>query len=79
MYPSYLAFCLSGLIIAYVIYMLTKEMYSGGLKTTTTAFATAILLLLLSIAIGVHGLAHAYAEVNFGFNPLEGKWGYSLK
>ena len=37
------------------------------------------ILLLLSIAFGIHGLGHAYAEVNYGFNPLEGKWNYQLQ
>jgi len=37
-----------------------------------------MLLLTLAIAVGVHGIQHAYSEVNYNYNPLKNEWDYKL-
>ncbi len=75
MYSSYFAQMLSGSLIFYVILMMIFRMNSN---TTESNFNEHVIILLLAIAIGVHGLQHAYAEVNFDFNPLNDRWHYRL-
>ena len=80
MYPSSIVFAFSGFIILYVI---LSVIYNRRTSINTIELIKIsqfnVFLLTLAIALGVHGLGHAYAEVNFGFNPLEGKWDYRLK
>jgi hypothetical protein len=74
MKPSLLAMSVSGFLLAVVIAILCYDYYMNALKFDT--YQRVMVPLVLSIAIGVHGLAHAYAEKNFNYNPLEGKWTY---
>ena len=80
MYPSAIAHTLSGIIIFYVILKLVyNKLTDTSTLTLIKSSQTNTFLLTLAIALGIHGLAHAYSEVNFGFNPLEGEWDYKLK
>lgn len=80
MYPSSIVFALSGFIILYVIFNLVYDQLTGaGTLTLLKSSQINAFLLTLAIALGIHGLGHAYAEVNFGFNPLEGKWDYRVR
>lgn len=76
MYPSKWALFISGIILGYVIVMMIYR--SQNKDDFTENFSTYMLFMTLAMAIGIHGLGHAYAEVNFGFNPLQGKWDYEL-
>jgi hypothetical protein len=79
MYPSSIVFALSGFIILYVIFNLVSDQLSGaGTLTLLKSSQINTFLLTLAIALGIHGLCHAYAEVNYGFNPFEGKWNYRI-
>lgn len=81
MYPSYLGLGVSGTLIFLVVVVLIYNMFSqnGITRMDLGIYNSLVLLTLLSIAVGIHSLGHAYSEVNFGFNPLEGKWNYSLR
>lgn len=62
--PSFYAQAVSGIIIAYSIYLyLTIERLSQ--------WENLIGLLGIGIAIGIHGLAHLQMEVHYDFNPVE--------
>jgi len=78
MYPSYIGFGLGGLLLGIVIIILICALCTSQ-KMDSNKYSMLTVLLLLSIAFGIHGLGHAYAEVNYGFNPLEGKWNYQLQ
>jgi disulfide bond formation protein DsbB len=76
MYPSFLAMCLTGFILLFIIIFVIIKMSNNELELSS--YQKIIILLGFAIVIAIHGLAHAYAEVNFGFNPLEGKFSYNL-
>lgn len=78
MFPSYFAQMLTGLLIFYVIIMIIFRQYNGSMNMNGADLNEYLIVLLLAIAIGVHGLQHAYAEVNFDFNPINDKWHYRL-
>ena len=78
MYPSNFAQMLTGLLIFYVIIMIIYRQYNGSMNMNSSDFNEYMIVLLFAIAIGVHGLLHAYAEINFDFNPLNDKWHYRL-
>lgn len=69
MKPSYFSFCLSALLLFVFVVVLGYNTYQKN-ELDQTTYHTYVLLLLASIAVGIHGLGHAYAEVNFGFDPL---------
>lgn len=77
MYPSFLAHVITGLLILYVIVMILYRMKEPN--SLGNHYQEYMIVLMLAIAIGIHGFMHAYAEVNYGFNPLNSQWGYSLK
>ena len=74
MYPSYFAQMFTGFLIFYVILMMIYRMNNSS----ESHFNEDVIVLLLAIAVGVHGLQHACAEVNFDFDPLNDKWHYRL-
>ena len=62
--PSFYAQAISGIIIAYAIYLyLTIERLSQ--------WENLIGLIGIGIAIGIHGLAHLQMEVHYDFNPFQ--------
>lgn len=72
--PSYFANIISGLFIVTAIYFLYVEIY---IKNTPIQGIQLInLLLFISTAVSLHGLLHLGAEVNYNFNPFEGKLTY---
>lgn len=76
MYPSFLAMSVSGfLILGVLIYLFYK---SYDTESHMSVFEKTMIAIGLATVIAIHGLAHAYAEVNYGFNPLNGDWGYGL-
>jgi len=80
MYTSSIIFTLSGFIILYVIFNLISNTIKGvGFIELIKSSQINTFLLTLATALSIHGLAYAYAEVNYGFNPLEGKWNYRIK
>jgi hypothetical protein len=65
--PSYLAHTLSGLLIAWAVYLLIVNKDSSELSGTNLLK----IVLLLSIAISLHGMMHMWAEIYYRYNPLE--------
>lgn len=78
MYPSYLAQIFTGLLLLYVIILIIYRFNDPSGNDLQQHFNEYVVVLLLAIAVGVHGLQHAYAEVNFDFNPLNCRWHYRL-
>lgn len=76
MYPSFYAMAISGLLILVVIILMITRINEAD--QFNTHFQTYMLLMTLAIAVGVHGLQHAYSEVNFSYNPLKNNWDYNL-
>lgn len=70
MYPSLIAMAVTGFLTLYVIYLLLAH------KNTLTNYEYLVSVSLVTLLIGMHGFSHAYAEVNFGFNPLQNKYQY---
>jgi len=68
MYPSIIGHCFGGILLLVALIML----YFSFPKATSVELT--IIVLLFSIAISAHSLGHAYAEVNYNWNPLEGKF-----
>jgi len=71
MKPSYLALSVSGILIGLFLLILLTNWYKNN-ELDSSTYHTYMLILISSIAVGVHGLGHAYAEVNFNFDPLQG-------
>ena len=69
MKPSCMALCVSGILIGFFILLIVKNMYNNK-QDYTQDYQTLTLLILTSIAVGIHGLGHAYAEVHYNFDPL---------
>lgn len=67
---------ISGFLILYVIVMMLYRMNEEDNQNKN--YHNHMLLLTLAVAIGIHGLHHAYAEVNFKFNPLTNNFRYRL-
>lgn len=57
--PSYIAQVLSGLLLFWAALIASKN------------YKLATIVLLFSMAISLHGLMHMFAEIVYGFNPLE--------
>ena len=76
MYPSFIAMGISGFLITGIIIYLIMVSYNG--YTKMGVFEQSIIVIGLATAIGIDGIAHAYAEVYYDFNPLLGKWRYRL-
>lgn len=68
MYPSIIGHSFGGILILISLIMLYFA-YPAITRTELTMY-----VLLLSIAISAHSLGHAYAEVHYNWNPLEGKF-----
>jgi hypothetical protein len=77
MYPSFIAMTVSGfLLMGVIIYLFYK---SRDPSSHMSVFENSMIVIGVATVISVHGIAHAYAEVNYGFNPLRGKWKYKNK
>jgi hypothetical protein len=72
--PSYIANIVSGLFILIALYYLYIEIYMNN--TEIKGIRLINLLLFISTAISLHGLLHIQAEINYKFNPFEGKLSY---
>ena len=70
MYPSFIAMAVTGFLMLLLLYTL----YNNDEKLTT--YQKVVILMGLAIIVSIHGLAHAYSEINFGFNPLKGDFTY---
>jgi hypothetical protein len=68
--PSNLALIASGLLIVLGLFLLFRELNQGNSISNTKLMD---LVLFLSTAISLHGLLHMGAEINYNYNPLEGK------
>jgi len=81
MYPSFFAFGFSCLLLGVVVVILLYSLTTprGISQMDGGQYNMLMLLLFLSIASGIHGLGHAHAEIYYGFNPMEGQWGYTLR
>ena len=76
MHLSLVLLCISIILIIYVIYLL---FYQYGKDVSEREYRWALTILALAGATGFMTRALAYAEVNYDFSPLEGKWEYSVK
>jgi hypothetical protein len=72
--PSYFANIISGLFILIALYYLYIEIYIN--QSDIKGIQLINLLLFISTAVSLHGLLHIQAEINYKFNPLEGKLTY---
>ena len=70
--PSYFALAISGLLIAFALYLIIMHRNSEELQ----GIKLVNLLLFLSTAIALHGMLHMWAEIYYNYNPLEGKLFY---
>lgn len=68
MYPSIIGHSFGGILILISLIMLYFA------YPTATRIELTMFVLLLSVAISAHSLGHAYAEVHYDWNPLEGKF-----
>jgi hypothetical protein len=68
--------CISIILIMYAMYLL---FYGYGHEMSQGEHRWALTVLALAGAVGFMTRALAYAEVNYDFSPLEGKWEYSVK
>lgn len=76
MKPSYIALSISGILLGVFLFIIIRDMFRKKVYNTDD-YQMLILLVVTSIAVGVHGLGHAYAEVNFNFDPLKNnRWVY---
>lgn len=66
--PSFYGHALSGFLIAYALYLIYFQLEQQHHNNVN-------IILLLAIAIGIHGLGHAYLELMYDFNPMEWKFG----
>ena len=76
LYPSFFAMAISGFLILFVIILMVFRI--NEVDHFNKYFQTYMLLLTLAIAVGVHGIQHAYSEVNYNYNPLKNEWDYKL-
>ena len=76
MYLSIILLILSAILLLYVFFDLA---WNYNLELTEYRQRKIVLLLALIGAIGLQARAIAYAEVNYDFNILEGKFDYSVK
>ena len=73
MKPSFMAQAISGILIAWAIYIIIVNRESVELQGINQAK----ILLFLSSAIALHGMLHMWAEIYYRYNPLEtGKFYY---
>jgi len=70
MYPSYIAMAVTGFLMLLILYTL----YINDEKLSS--YQKVVILIGLATIVSIHGLAHAYSEINFGFNPLKGDFTY---
>ena len=77
MYPSMIALAITGLTVMIFIILFAIKYKNGEIKLLST-YEQLTLIIFVGILIGVHGLQHAYSEVNFGYNPLECKNKYII-
>ena len=71
MKPSFLALSVSGILIGLFLIVLLNNLYKKN-ELDSSIYQTYMLLLMASIAFGVHGLGHAYAEIHYDYDPLKG-------
>lgn len=76
MYPSFIAQAISGFLILWILIMMLYRYNEPD--SLNVHFQCYMVMLMFAVAIGVHGLQHAYSEVNFGFNPWNSQWNYQL-
>lgn len=72
MYPSLFLLVTTYVLIFYSIYVYLYDNEDN--RNNNSVF----MILAIAGAIGLLTRATAYAEVNYDFNPLKGKWNYSL-
>ncbi len=70
MYPSLIDLGITGIIILLFMIIVGTKYIDGTIMKLTT-YETLSLILFFGILIGIHGLQHASAEVNYKYNPLE--------
>jgi len=76
LYPSQLAMILSGFLVIAFLAILIVKARNDELNLTT--YEQLSLILGAGILVSIHGLAHAYSEVHFDYNPLQCRMGYHL-
>lgn len=70
--PSFLGLVATGILLLIFILVI---LYVWWYRTQSlTFYEWMVLLLLFTVAVGIHGLQHAYCETMYGFNPLVGEW-----
>ena len=75
MKPSYMALSVSGFLIGVFMIIVINNWYTNK-SVDISMYQTMMLILMASSAMGIHGLGHAYAEVNFDYDPLKGGFVY---
>ena len=72
--PSNIALTVSGLLIGYALILIYIEYVQK--RTPIIRPKLIELVLFLATSISIHGLLHMGAEINYNYNPLEGKFTY---
>lgn len=68
MRPSFIGACLNGLLMtAVIVYVI---MYWGTLGD----YERMVMMSIIAILLGIHAILHHIEEIQYDFNPLEGKW-----
>lgn len=67
MRPSFLCSIISGIIILVGIILTIINSH------ILSEYETIMILFAMAISLGIHGMQHAYEEMYYDFNPLEGK------
>ena len=67
MRPSFLSSIISGILILVAIILTIIN------SNNLTKYETIMVLFAMAISLGIHGFQHAYEEMYYDFNPLEGK------
>jgi len=75
-YPSMMAMVLSGFIMLAFLVIIIVKGRNGELNLTS--YEQLSLILGAGILVAIHGIAHAYSEVHYDFNPLQCHMGYHL-
>ena len=67
MRPSFLISIISGILILFGIILTIVN------SNNLTKYETIMVIFAMAISLAIHGIQHASEEINYDFNPLEGK------
>lgn len=69
MKPSFILSAVNGVVMFVGVVLVAHYIFNNYQGMSTLELGKIVLL--ASVAVGIHGLMHFWAEVYYGFNPLE--------